>query len=52
MSAPTTDFVVAYGAMMLDGVARELEITKRVIAAIPEGKRDYRPDPLSDTFDI
>ena len=45
MSAPTPDFVLGYRAMMLDGLAREVEITKKVLAAVPEGKRDYRPDP-------
>jgi uncharacterized damage-inducible protein DinB len=49
MPAPTPEFALAYRAMMLDGVARELEITKRVIAAIPEAKRDYRPDPHART---
>ena len=49
MSAPTPEFVLGYRAMMLDGVGRELEITKRVLAAIPEGKRDYRPDPHART---
>jgi len=49
MSAPTPEFVLGYRAMMLDGVARELEITKRVLAAIPDGKRDYRPDPHART---
>jgi uncharacterized damage-inducible protein DinB len=49
MPAPAPEFALAYRAMMLDGVARELEITKRVIAAIPEAKRDYRPDPHART---
>jgi uncharacterized damage-inducible protein DinB len=49
MCAPTPEFVLGYRAMMLDGVGRELEITKRVLAAIPEGKRDYRPDPHART---
>jgi len=49
MSAPTPDFVLGYRAMMLDGLAREVEITKRVLAAVPEGKRDYRPDPHART---
>jgi len=49
MSAPTPEFALGYRAMMLDGIAREVEITKRVLAAIPEGKRDYRPDPHART---
>jgi uncharacterized damage-inducible protein DinB len=49
MPAPTPEFVVGYSAMMLDGFTRELEITKRVLAAIPDDKRDYRPDPHART---
>ena len=30
---------------MLQGLARELDITRRVLAAVPDGQRDYRPDP-------
>jgi len=36
MSAPTPEFILGYRAMMLDGLAREVEITKRVLAAVPE----------------
>lgn len=39
------EFALGYRAMMLDGVLRELEATKRVIAAIPDDKSSYRPDP-------
>jgi uncharacterized damage-inducible protein DinB len=49
MSAPTPEFALGYRALMLDGVAREVETTKKVLAAIPEGKRDYRPDPHART---
>jgi uncharacterized damage-inducible protein DinB len=49
MSAPTPDFVLAYRAMMLDGLAREAATTKRVLDAVPDGKRDYRPDPNART---
>ncbi len=49
MSAPTPEFILGYRALMLDGLAREAEITKKVLAAIPEGKRDYRPDPHART---
>jgi uncharacterized damage-inducible protein DinB len=46
MPAPNADFAVTYCQMMLDGLAGELEITKRVLAAVPENKCDeYRPDP-------
>src|SRR5260370_9774395 len=49
MSAPAPEFALGYRALMLDGLAGEVEITKRVFAAIPEGKRDYRPDPNART---
>ncbi|HEY6768342.1 MAG TPA: DinB family protein [Candidatus Sulfotelmatobacter sp.] len=45
----TPEFAVGYCRMMLDGLGRELEITKKVIAAIPESKPDYRPDPNART---
>src|ERR1700692_1476931 len=50
MSAPKTpEFAMAYCGMMLDGLAREVTTTKRVLAAIPEAKKDYRPDPNART---
>lgn len=49
MPALTPDFALVYREMMLDGFAREVETTKRVLAAIPEGKKDYRPDPNART---
>lgn len=41
----TPEFALGYRAMMLDGLNREAEITKRVIAAVPNAKSDYKPDP-------
>src|SRR6202051_4782550 len=50
MSAPKPpEFAMAYCGMMLDGFDREVTTTKRVLAAIPEGKKDYRPDPNART---
>jgi uncharacterized damage-inducible protein DinB len=49
MSAPTPDFALGYRAMMLDGLAREVATTKKVLAAIPDGRKDYRPDPNART---
>jgi uncharacterized damage-inducible protein DinB len=49
MSAPTPDFVLTYRAMMLKGLAREVATTKRVLAAVPDDKKDYRPDPDART---
>ena len=42
---PTPEFAVTYCHMMLDSLTGEAEITKRVLAAVPDGKSDYRPDP-------
>lgn len=44
-SAVTPDFALGYREMMLQGLAREVETTKKVLAAIPEDKKEYRPDP-------
>jgi uncharacterized damage-inducible protein DinB len=49
MSVCTPEFVLGYRAMMVEGLAREVETTKKVLAAVPEGKRDYRPDPHART---
>src|ERR1700685_3533829 len=49
MAAPTPEFAAGYCALMLEGIGREVEITKRVFAAIPEDKRDYRSDPHART---
>ena len=43
------EFVLTYRAMMLDGIAREAEITKKIIAAVPDSRSDYRPDPNART---
>ena len=45
----TPEFVLGYRAMMLDGLAREAETTKKVLAAVPDNKSDYRPDPNART---
>ena len=41
---PTPEFVVGYCQMMLDGLSREVETTKRVLAAVPDSQCEYRPD--------
>ena len=46
---PTPEFALGMRQAMLDGVLRELEITKRVLAAIPDARSDYRPDPHART---
>jgi len=45
----TPEFALTYRAMMLDGMLREAEITKRVITAVPDAKSDYKPDPHART---
>ncbi|HKU24682.1 MAG TPA: DinB family protein [Candidatus Sulfotelmatobacter sp.] len=45
----TPEFAAGLRAMMLDGIQREAECTKRVIAAVPDDKSDYRPDPNART---
>ncbi|HTZ84821.1 MAG TPA: DinB family protein [Candidatus Acidoferrales bacterium] len=45
----TPEFALGYCAMMLDGIQREVDITKKVIAAVPDDRSDYRPDPHART---
>ncbi|MBZ5718992.1 MAG: DinB family protein [Acidobacteriia bacterium] len=45
----TPEFAAGYREMMLQGLARETEITKKVLAAVPDAKADYRPDPSART---
>lgn len=49
MSQLTPEFVLGFRAVMLDGFKNEVEITKRVIAAVPDANSDYRPDPKART---
>jgi uncharacterized damage-inducible protein DinB len=43
------EFALGYCAMMLDGITREAEITKKVIAAVPDAASSYKPDPVART---
>jgi len=53
MSAPqpalSAEFSVGMKESILQGLEREMETTKKVIAAIPDDQRDYRPDPKART---
>lgn len=40
----TPQFATTYRDIMLEGFRREVETTRKVIAAIPDAKSDYRPD--------
>ena len=41
----TPEFAAGYRAMTLGGLDNEFKITAKVIKAVPEACRDYRPDP-------
>lgn len=43
----SAEFAAAFREYMLRVLAQEKETTKGVFAAIPDAKRDYRPDPKS-----
>jgi len=45
----TPEFALGFRQVTLDGVQRELEITKKVLAAIPDDKSNYKPDPHART---
>jgi uncharacterized damage-inducible protein DinB len=45
----TPEFVLGLRAVMLDGFKREAQTTKRVIAAVPDAKSSYKPDPHART---
>ncbi|HUL33244.1 MAG TPA: DinB family protein [Candidatus Eisenbacteria bacterium] len=53
MTAPqpgmSAEFAAGLREVMLQGLAREMETTKKVLAAIPESQRNYRPDPRART---
>lgn len=52
MAAPqalTPEFAAGFRQLMLEGLLRELESTKKVLKAIPDAKSDYRPDPHART---
>lgn len=51
MSSPATtpEFALAFRDTMLTGFANEVETTKKVFAAIPDSKHDYRPEPNART---
>ena len=43
---PSTDFAVGFREMFLQEYAtKELPVTKSVIDAVPEARKEYRPDP-------
>lgn len=48
-AAPSTDFAVGFREAMLQNLAFEIAITKKVIAAVPDAKHDWKPDPKART---
>src|SRR5437763_8098722 len=48
-SCVTAEFAQGYREMMLQGLAREVHTTKKVLSAIPENKKDFRPEPNART---
>ncbi|HKH98580.1 MAG TPA: DinB family protein [Candidatus Sulfotelmatobacter sp.] len=49
MQGLTPEFALGYRAMMLDGLTREAETTRKVIAAVPDANSHYKPDPNART---
>jgi uncharacterized damage-inducible protein DinB len=45
----TPEFALGYCAMTLDGILREAEVTKKVIAAVPDAASSYKHDPNGRT---
>jgi uncharacterized damage-inducible protein DinB len=43
------EFALGYRDMMLESLRQEMATTRKVIEAIPDAKRDYRPDPKART---
>ena len=46
---PSKEFAVGYRDMMLQSIANEIQTTKKVIAAIPDSKKTYKPDEKART---
>ncbi len=49
MTAMTPEQAQYLRDFLLSGIENEFELTKRVLAAIPDDRADYRPDPKSRT---
>jgi uncharacterized damage-inducible protein DinB len=44
-SETSPEFAAAYRDIVLHSLETEIPITRRVLEAVPDNKRDYRPDP-------
>jgi uncharacterized damage-inducible protein DinB len=47
MEGLTPEFAVMFRDLLAQGLALEVTVTKKVLAAIPSDQRDYRPHPTS-----
>jgi len=45
----TPEFAATYREILLGGLTNEAKVTSKILAAIPDDKRDYRPDPHART---
>ena len=45
----TKEYILTFRDMILMSLQREMQTTKKVIAAVPDARSDYRPDPKSRT---
>lgn len=45
----STDFALAFRETMLQALTQEMKITSKILAAVPDARGDYRPDPKSRT---
>ncbi len=45
----TPEFIKALSGVFLQGLQSEFPVTSKVLASLPEGHQDYRPDPKSKT---
>ena len=50
-SCVTADFALGYREMMLQGLANEVQTTKKVLSAILEGKKDFRFASIRSRFE-
>lgn len=47
MNSP--EFAFTFTQMIAQGMAQEMKTTRKVLAAIPEGQKEFRPDPKART---
>jgi uncharacterized damage-inducible protein DinB len=48
-AAPTTEFAAGFRDLLVQQLEQEMNTTKRVLAAVPDAKRNYRPDEHART---